>query len=64
MRKATLLSVFSGLVLPALGAVARPIPCTACRVPMPEPNAIPELIICLAGVGFTYWLLSRRWRRE
>jgi hypothetical protein len=35
-----------------------PLPCAVCKVP--EPSAIPEFVLCLAGVALGYWLWQRK----
>ncbi len=52
MNKATnCLAIALGMALsPALFAA----------VPVPEPNAKPELILWLVGIGAGYWLLRRK----
>ncbi len=53
-----LITAFVLLLAPAM---ATPIPCPtavgACGVP--EPSAVPELGLYLAGIAVAYWLLSR-----
>jgi len=65
MRKAaaTLITTFGLLLAPALIGQVKPTPrpCAA-AIPcgVPEPSAVPELALCLAGIGIGYWL----WRQN
>ena len=63
MLKATTtrIATFVLVLIPALMAqTAKPLPCaTAVGCAAPEPSAVPELGLCLAGIAVGCWL----WRR-
>jgi hypothetical protein len=57
---ATLLGASGLFLVSTLIAAPEPTPVPIARVP--EPGAVPELVLCLAAVGAGYWLLRRKWK--
>lgn len=60
LKTPTKLIIAFGLLLAPLLATPQPTPCPTARgCGLPEPSAVPELSLCLAGIAVAYWLLSR-----